>query len=122
MHGVGRTWISDLALVEILRDHEVEPGTNAAAEEIAGAQHDGADAAVGGPSALIQNGDKIVIDAEAGTIDLHVPEDEIAARRAAWKPRPTNYNAGAIWKYAQLVGPAYLGALTHPGTAAETHC
>jgi dihydroxy-acid dehydratase len=37
-------------------------------------------------------------------------------------PRRTDYNAGAIWKYAQLVGPAHLGATTHPGTAAETHC
>ena len=84
--------------------------------------HVGPEAAVGGPIALLKNGDKIVIDAAAGTIDMMVPEDEIAARRAAWKPRPTNYNSGAIWKYAQLVGPAYLGALTHPGAAAETHC
>jgi dihydroxy-acid dehydratase len=84
--------------------------------------HVGPEAAVGGPIALLKNGDKIVIDAEAGTIDMMIPEDEIAARRAAWKPRPTNYNSGAIWKYAQLVGPAYLGALTHPGAAAETHC
>ena len=84
--------------------------------------HVGPEAAVGGPIALLKNGDKIVIDAEKGTIDMIVPEAEIAARKAAWKPRPTNYNAGAIWKYAQLVGPAYLGALTHPGAAAETHC
>ena len=84
--------------------------------------HVGPEAAVGGPIALLKNGDKIVIDAAAGTIDMMVPEEEIAARRAAWKPRPTNYNSGAIWKYAQLVGPAYLGALTHPGAAAETHC
>ncbi len=84
--------------------------------------HVGPEAAVGGPIALLKNGDKIVIDAEAGTIDMMIPEDEIAARRAAWKPRPTNYNSGAIWKYAQLVGPAHLGALTHPGAAAETHC
>ena len=42
--------------------------------------------------------------------------------RAAWTPRKTDYNAGAIWKYAQLVGPAYLGAVTHPGGEAETHC
>jgi dihydroxy-acid dehydratase len=84
--------------------------------------HVGPEAAVGGPIALLKNGDRIVIDAEAGTIDMMIPEDEIAARRAAWKPRPTNYNSGAIWKYAQLVGPAHLGALTHPGAAAETHC
>ncbi len=84
--------------------------------------HIGPEAAVGGPIALLKNGDKIVIDAEKGTIDMIVPEAELAARKAAWKPRPTNYNAGAIWKYAQLVGPAHLGALTHPGGAAETHC
>jgi dihydroxy-acid dehydratase len=48
-------------------------------------------------------------------------EPELAARRAAWTPRPTDYNSGAIWRYAQTVGPAYLGAVTHPGGAAETH-
>jgi dihydroxy-acid dehydratase len=84
--------------------------------------HVGPEAAVGGPIALLKNGDKIVIDAEKGTIDLAVPDAELAARSAAWKPRKTDYNAGAIWKYAQLVGPAHLGATTHPGTEAETHC
>ncbi len=71
---------------------------------------------------MLKNGDKIVIDAEKGSIDMLVPEAELAARRAAWQPRRTDYNAGAIWKYAQLVGPAYLGAVTHPGTEAESHC
>jgi len=84
--------------------------------------HVGPEAAVGGPIALLRNGDKIIIDAEKGTIDLIVPEAELAARKAAWKPRKTDYNAGAIWKYAQLVGPAHLGATTHPGGEAETHC
>jgi dihydroxy-acid dehydratase len=84
--------------------------------------HVGPEAAVGGPLALVKNGDKIVIDAGKGTIDLAVPEAELTARKAAWTPRQTDYNAGAIWKYAQLVGPAHLGAVTHPGTAAETHC
>ena len=84
--------------------------------------HVGPEAAVGGPLALVKNGDKIVIDAAKGTIDLLVPDAELAARKAAWTPRKTDYNAGAIWKYAQLVGPAHLGAVTHPGTAAETHC
>ncbi|HEX4366384.1 MAG TPA: dihydroxy-acid dehydratase [Rhodopila sp.] len=84
--------------------------------------HVGPEAAVGGPLALVNNGDKIVIDAAKGTIDLIVPETELAARKAAWTPRRTDYNAGAIWKYAQLVGPAHLGATTHPGAAAETHC
>jgi dihydroxy-acid dehydratase len=84
--------------------------------------HVGPEAAVGGPIALLKNGDKIVIDAEKGTIDMLVPEAEQAARRAAWQPRRTDYNAGAIWKYAQLVGPAHLGAVTHPGAEAESHC
>ena len=84
--------------------------------------HVGPEAAVGGPIALLKNGDKIVIDAEKGTIDMLLSDEEIAKRRAEWKPRTTDYNSGALWKYAQLVGPAYLGAVTHPGGAAETHC
>jgi dihydroxy-acid dehydratase len=84
--------------------------------------HVGPEAAVGGPIALLRNGDRVVIDAEKGTVDIAVPDAELAVRRAAWKPRQTNYNAGAIWKYAQLVGPAHLGAVTHPGAEAETHC
>ena len=84
--------------------------------------HVGPEAAVGGPIALLQNGDKIVLDADAGTMEVLLTEAELAERRAAWAPRKTDYNSGAIWKYAQLVGPAYLGAVTHPGGAAETHC
>src|ERR1700712_5288749 len=76
----------------------------------------------GGPIALLQNGDKIVIDAVAGTIDVLLSDEVLAERRAQWKPRTTDYNSGAIWKFAQLVGPAHLGAVTHPGGAAETHC
>jgi dihydroxy-acid dehydratase len=83
--------------------------------------HVGPEAAVGGPIALLRNGDRIVIDADAGTIDVLLPEEELTARRAAWTPRGTDYNSGALWKYAQLVGPAHLGAVTHPGGAAETH-
>jgi dihydroxy-acid dehydratase len=84
--------------------------------------HVGPEAAVGGPIALLRNGDKIIIDAEKGTIDVVLSDAELAVRKAAWKPRKTDYNSGAIWKYAQLVGPAHLGALTHPGAEAETHC
>jgi dihydroxy-acid dehydratase len=84
--------------------------------------HVGPEAAVGGPIALLQNGDRIVIDAEKGTIDTLVPEAELAKRKAAWKPRETDYQSGAIWKYAQLVGPAQFGAVTHRGAAAESHC
>ncbi len=84
--------------------------------------HVGPEAAVGGPIALLRNGDRIVIDAGAGTIDAQLSDAEWAARRAAWQPRRTDYNSGALWKYAQTVGPAYLGAVTQPGAAAETHC
>jgi len=83
--------------------------------------HVGPEAAVGGPIALVENGDRIVIDADTGTIDLHVPEATLAARRAAWTPRAHNFNSGALWKYAQTVGPAHLGAVTQPGAKAETH-
>uniref|UniRef100_A0A8J4HA75 Dihydroxy-acid dehydratase n=1 Tax=Acidicaldus sp. TaxID=1872105 RepID=A0A8J4HA75_9PROT len=82
--------------------------------------HVGPEAAVGGPIALLQNGDRITLDAVAGTIDVALTDAELAARRAAWRPRQTAYQSGALWKYAQLVGPAHLGALTHPGAAAET--
>ena len=84
--------------------------------------HVGPEAALGGPIALLRNGDKIVLDAEKGTMDVLLSDAELAERRAAWTPRKTDYNSGAIWRYAQNVGPAYLGALTHPGAAAETHC
>jgi dihydroxy-acid dehydratase len=84
--------------------------------------HVGPEAAVGGPIALLKDGDEITIDAIAGTIDVALSDAELAARRAEWKPRKTNYNSGAIWRFAQNVGPASLGALTHPGGAAETHC
>jgi dihydroxy-acid dehydratase len=84
--------------------------------------HVGPEAAVGGPIALLRDGDKITIDAVAGTIDVALSDEELAARRAAWVPRKTDYNSGAIWRFAQTVGPAHLGALTHPGAAAETHC
>jgi dihydroxy-acid dehydratase len=82
--------------------------------------HVGPEAAVGGPIALLRNGDRIVIDAERGSIDVALSAAELAARRAEWKPRATDYASGAIWKYAQLVGPAHLGAVTHPGATAET--
>jgi dihydroxy-acid dehydratase len=84
--------------------------------------HVGPEAAVGGPIALLRNGDRIVLDAERGTMDVALSDAELAARRASWQPRRTDYQSGAIWKYAQLVGPACDGALTHPGGGAETHC
>lgn len=83
--------------------------------------HIGPEAADGGPIALIENGDVISIDAAAGTIELAVDDAELARRRAAWQPRTTDYQSGALWKYAQGVGPARFGALTHPGAKSERH-
>ena len=84
--------------------------------------HVGPEAAVGGPIALVEEGDSITIDAVNGTIDLHVAADVLAARKAKWQPRAHDYQSGALWRYAQNVGPAYQGAVTHPGGAKETHC
>jgi len=83
--------------------------------------HVGPEAAVGGAIALLQDGDVIDIDAAAGTLSVRLSDQELAARRAAWSPRPTDYQSGAIWRYAQTVGPARHGAVVHPGAAAETH-
>ena len=83
--------------------------------------HVGPEAAEGGPIGLLRDGDMIVIDAEKGTLDVELSDEELAERRKAWKPRQTDYNAGAIWKYAQTVGSAQQGAVTHPGAKAETH-
>jgi dihydroxy-acid dehydratase len=59
---------------------------------------------------------------QAGTIDLEVSEDILAQRRTNWQPRVTDYGAGALWRYAQNVGPAYKGAVTHPGGRNERTC
>jgi dihydroxy-acid dehydratase len=83
--------------------------------------HVGPEAADCGPIALVENGDTIAIDAEAGTIDLIVDEAILAARKAAWQPRVNDYQSGALWRYAQNVGPAWKGAVTHPGGKAERH-
>ncbi|MGX5827147.1 dihydroxy-acid dehydratase [Mesorhizobium sp. 43Arga] len=84
--------------------------------------HVGPEAAVGGPIGLIRDGDVISIDAVNGTIDVALTEAELAARAKTWKARTTDYQSGAIWKYAQTVGSARDGAVTHPGGAKETHC
>ncbi|HKT75822.1 MAG TPA: dihydroxy-acid dehydratase [Sphingobium sp.] len=83
--------------------------------------HVGPEAAEGGPIALVENGDIIAIDADAGTIDLKVAESVLAERQKNWRPRLNDYQSGALWRYAQNVGPAYKGAVTHPGAKAETH-
>lgn len=83
--------------------------------------HIGPEAAVGGPIALLRDGDTIRIDAEKGRLDADVSDAEFAARRKAWTPRKNNYQSGALWRFAQLVGDACDGAVTHPGGSAETH-
>ncbi len=81
--------------------------------------HVGPEAAVGGPIALIRDGDIITLDATTGEISVDVTEEEFARRKKDWAPRETEYGSGAIWKYAQLVGPARYGALTNPGAKGE---
>ncbi len=83
--------------------------------------HVGPEAAVGGPIALLRDGDMITIDAVAGTIDVALSDAEWADRRRAWSPRRHDYQSGTLWKYAQTVGDAEKGAVTHPGARAETH-
>ena len=83
--------------------------------------HVGPEAAVGGPIGLLKNGDMVTIDAVKGTIDVALSDAELAARKAAWTPRRTDYQSGALWKYAQTVGDAEKGAITQPGARSETH-
>lgn len=83
--------------------------------------HVGPEAALGGPIALLRDGDVIAIDADAGTIEVELDAAELDARRAAWTPRRHDFQSGAIWRYAQTVGPARHGAVVHPGARAETH-
>jgi len=83
--------------------------------------HVGPEAQDGGPLALVKDGDMITIDVEAGRLDISLTEAELKKRRADWKPRPTLYTSGALWKYAQQVGSARYGAVTHPGAAKEAH-
>jgi dihydroxy-acid dehydratase len=84
--------------------------------------HVGPEAAVGGPIALVRDGDMILIDAETGRLDLEVSEEELTKRRAEWSAPHNPYQSGMLWKYAQEVGPAHLGAVTHPGAKKETIC
>ncbi|SFR00878.1 dihydroxy-acid dehydratase [Poseidonocella sedimentorum] len=84
--------------------------------------HVGPETGKGGPIALLKDGDVITLNAVTGEISVDLSEEELATRKAAWPgPRETNYASGALWKYAQLVGETYRGAVTHPGAKAETH-
>ena len=83
--------------------------------------HVGPEAAVGGPIALLKDGDIITIDATKSTIHVELSDEELKMRHASWQPRKTDYQSGALWKFAQGVGSAEKGAVTHPGGKAETH-
>jgi dihydroxy-acid dehydratase len=84
--------------------------------------HVGPEAAHCGPIALVKDGDMITLDAHKGEISIDVSDEEMAKRKAEWKgPRDTIYSSGALWKYAQQVGPTKQGAVTHPGAKMEKH-
>lgn len=74
--------------------------------------HVAPEAAVGGTIALVEEGDSITIDADARLLQLHVSDEELARRRAAWQPRPPRYTRGVLAKYARLVSSASQGAVT----------
>ncbi len=82
--------------------------------------HVGPEAAVGGPIGLLRDGDMITLDAIQGTLDVALSDAELDERRKAWTPRTNTATSGYLWKYAQGVGPALYGAVTHPGGAKET--
>ncbi len=84
--------------------------------------HVGPEAAVGGPIALLRDGDIIQLDAEKGTLDVKLSDAELASRAKDWKARAEEFGSGYLWKYAQQVGPARQGAVTHPGASAEKAC
>jgi dihydroxy-acid dehydratase len=84
--------------------------------------HVGPEAAQGGPIAMLKDGDMITIDAIKGELSVDLSDEDLAARKADWAgPRDTIYASGALWKYAQLVGATYKGAVTHPGGDEEKH-
>jgi dihydroxy-acid dehydratase len=84
--------------------------------------HVGPEAAVGGPIALLRDGDIIEMDAIKGVLAVKLSESELERRKKDWKPRQSEFGSGAIWKYAQQVGPARHGAVTHPGAQGEARC
>ena len=81
--------------------------------------HVGPEAALGGPIALLKNGDIIDIDAKKGTINVRLTKSQLTSRKKKWKAKKSAFGSGTLWKYAQTVGPAYLGAPTHPGKKKE---
>jgi dihydroxy-acid dehydratase len=84
--------------------------------------HVGPEAAVGGPIALLRDGDIIELDAVNGTLNVKLAPEELKRRAREWKPRADEFTSGYLWKYAQQVGAARQGAVTHPGGAVEKAC
>ena len=84
--------------------------------------HIGPEAAVGGPIGLLRDGDIIEIDAAKGTLDVKLTKSELEQRAREWKPHGEEFTSGYLWKYAQQVGPARRGAVTHPGGSVEKEC
>jgi dihydroxy-acid dehydratase len=74
--------------------------------------HVAPEAAVGGPIALVNEGDSVTIDAERRLLQVHLSDDELARRRAAWRPLPPRYTRGIMAKYAAQVSSASRGAVT----------
>jgi dihydroxy-acid dehydratase len=74
--------------------------------------HVAPEAAVGGPIALVRDGDTVVLDVESRELSVRVPEEEMARRRDAWRPPTPRYTTGVMAKYARLVGSASMGAVT----------
>jgi dihydroxy-acid dehydratase len=84
--------------------------------------HVGPEAAIGGPIAQVRDGDIITIDAVNGTLDVNLTAAQFEERKKDWKPRESTASSGYLWKYAEQVGAARQGAVTHPGGAAEKAC
>ena len=84
--------------------------------------HVGPEAAVGGPIGLLKDGDVITIDAIEGKLDVQLNDAELEERRKLWEAPDNPYKSGALWKYADQVGPARTGAVTHPGGKVEVEC
>ena len=70
----------------------------------------------------MQDGDMISLDADKGVLEVKLSKAELQSRAKSWKARDPEFTSGYLWKYAQQVGPARNGAVTHPGGAAEKSC
>ncbi len=81
--------------------------------------HVSPEAYIGGMIGLLKDGDEIEIDAEKGNISVNLSDEEIKKRKSQWKPKDSNFESGTLWKYAQSVGDATNGAVTHPGAFKE---